>query len=169
MAAEKRPKNAGFSVALVEKHPRRAARSLLALVIGFAAAILIVLLTTLLFRATGTVPVRFTGIRSSLVASIANPGFFALYVALLAGVAGTLSLSTAKSGPLIGVLVSVTTIPAAANAAVAGAYGAGVTARGAIEQLAINLGALLVAGSVTLALQRSLYKIRRATYERRRR
>jgi uncharacterized membrane protein len=34
-----------------------------------------------------------------------------------------LSLSTAKSGALIGVLISVTTIPAAANVGVASAYG----------------------------------------------
>ena len=34
-----------------------------------------------------------------------------------------LSLTTAKSGALIGVLISVTTIPAAANIGVAAAYG----------------------------------------------
>ena len=41
---------------------------------------------------------------------------------LLAGVAGMLSLTTAKSGALVGVLISVTTIPAAANVGVAAAY-----------------------------------------------
>ena len=46
-------------------------------------------------------------------------------VALLAGTAGMLSLTSAKSGALIGVLVSVTTIPAAANIGVAAAYGNG--------------------------------------------
>lgn len=159
---------AGFSVALVEGRARLAAGSLLALIVGFLVAIVVAYLATRIFQATGVVPDRFHGIKSTLIASIANPGFFALYVALLAGVAGTLSLTTAKSGPLIGVLVSVTTIPAAANIAVAGAYGLGSTFHGAIEQLAINLGALLVAGTITLALQRWLYRLRRAAYERQR-
>jgi hypothetical protein len=38
------------------------------------------------------------------------------------GVAGVLALTSAKSGALVGVLISVTTGPAAANAAVALAY-----------------------------------------------
>ena len=42
-----------------------------------------------------------------------------------------LSLTTAKSGALIGVLVSVTTIPAASNIGVAAAYGEWDTATGA--------------------------------------
>ena len=46
----------------------------------------------------------------------------AFFVAFCAGVAGMLSLTTAKSGALIGVLISVTTIPAAANIAVAFVY-----------------------------------------------
>ena len=36
-------------------------------------------------------------------------------MAFVAGIAGMLSLTSAKSGALIGVLISVTTIPAAAN------------------------------------------------------
>jgi len=51
-------------------------------------------------------------------------------VALLAGIAGVLSLSTAKSGALIGVLVSVTTIPAAANVALLPPTGTGTNSVG---------------------------------------
>ena len=54
---------------------------------------------------------------------ISKPDFFSVYVAIIAGVAGVLSLTSAKSGALIGVLVSVTTIPAAANIGVAAALG----------------------------------------------
>jgi hypothetical protein len=43
-------------------------------------------------------------------------------VAVLAGIAGILSLTSAKSGALVGVAISVTTVPAAANAAVAFAF-----------------------------------------------
>ena len=69
---------------------------------------------------------RLPGLRSARHAEtlfISDPNRYSVIVALLAGVAGMVSLTTAKSGALIGVLVSVTTIPAAANVAVAAAYG----------------------------------------------
>lgn len=46
--------------------------------------------------------------------SITELGGFPVLVALLAGTVGLLSLTTAKSGVLIGVVVSVTTSPATA-------------------------------------------------------
>ena len=57
-----------------------------------------------------------------------------------------LSLTSAKSGALIGVLVSVTTIPAAANIGVAAAYAEWSEWRGAMLQLGVNLAAILIAG-----------------------
>ena len=72
-----------------------------------------------------------------------------------------LSLTSAKSGALIGVLVSVTTIPAAANIGVAAAYGEWAEWRGAMLQLAVNLAAILLAGVGTLFVQRRLYMRRR--------
>jgi hypothetical protein len=68
-----------------------------------------------------------------------------------------LSLSTAKSGALIGVLISVTTIPAAANIGVSAAYEDWSSWRGSVGQLAINLGSIIVAGSAVLYVQRLLY------------
>jgi uncharacterized membrane protein len=76
-----------------------------------------------------------------------------------------LSLSTSKSGALIGVLISVTTIPAAANIGVTAAYGDWENFRGSAGQLAINLGAILLAGTTTLAVQRILYVRRRRRHE----
>ena len=80
-----------------------------------------------------------------------------MLVALLAGTAGMLSLSTAKSGALIGVLISVTTIPAAANIGVAAAYRDWDEWRGATLQLVINLSMIVLAGLVTLGVERRLY------------
>jgi hypothetical protein len=77
-----------------------------------------------------------------------------------------LSLSTAKSGAIIGVLISVTTIPAAANIGVAAAYADWPSWRGSVSQLGINLGAILLAGITTLAIQRALYRRRRARHLR---
>ena len=78
-----------------------------------------------------------------------------------------LSLSTAKSGALIGVLISVTTIPAAANIGVAAAYQDWESWRGSIEQLAINLASIVAAGTAVLAAQRALYLRRRGEAPRR--
>lgn len=72
-----------------------------------------------------------------------------------------LSLTSAKSGALVGVLISVTTIPAAAAIGVAAAFGDWSDWRGAIAQLAINLGAIVIAGVATLLLQNRVYERRR--------
>ena len=82
-------------------------------------------------------------------------------MAFVAGIAGILSLTSAKSGALVGVLISVTTIPAAANIGVAAAYGDAHEALGAAAQLGINLVALVLAGVLTLSLQRRFYVARR--------
>lgn len=77
-----------------------------------------------------------------------------------------LSLSTAKSGALIGVLISVTTIPAAANIGVAAAYRDGDGWLGSATQLALNLASIVVAGTTVLTVQRVLYARRRRRHLR---
>ena len=160
---------AAFCVALVQRRPRLAARSFSALAVGFPLAIGAVFVATLTFKATGIAPGTFSTENHSLARTIAAPDFFAAFVAFCAGVAGVLSLTTAKSGALIGVLISVTTIPAAANVGVAAAYGDGESFRGSLGQLAVNVAALLAAGALTLLVQRAFYRRRRAAHTRRRR
>lgn len=157
---------AGFCVALVQPPRSLALRSFLALAIGFPLAIGAVTVASLTFMATGVTPAEFSLEDHSLARVIASPDFFALFVALCAGAAGMLSLSTAKSGALIGVLISVTTIPAAANVGIGAAYGDGPAFRGSLGQLAINLAGILVAGTLTLAMQRALYEHRRRRHLR---
>jgi hypothetical protein len=72
-----------------------------------------------------------------------------------------LSLTSAKSGALVGVLISVTTIPAASNVGVAAAYGEWSDAGGAALQLGINLAGIVAAGLLTLFIQRRYYIARR--------
>ncbi len=155
---------AGFCVALVQRRPAIAVRSLAALAIGFPLAITLTVLVAWVFRATGITPDAFSAADHGLSRSIANPDFLAFFVAFCAGIAGMLSLTTAKSGALIGVLISVTTIPAAANIAVAFAYGDWSSWRGSQAQLALNIGGILLAGVGTLAIQRRLYARRRARH-----
>lgn len=152
---------AGICVALVQRRRSLAVRSFVALAIGFPLAISAVFLATLVFKTTGLTPDVFSEKNHELASLIANPDFFAFFVAACAGAAGMLSLSTAKSGALIGVLISVTTIPAAANIGVSAAYGDWSSWRGSMAQLAINLGAILLAGTGTLYAQKLGYRRRR--------
>ncbi len=152
---------AGFCVALVQKQRRLAAHSFVALAVGFPVAITVTYLVALVFKATGIAPEAFSFDEFSLAHAISSPDFFAFFVAFCAGVAGMLSLTTAKSGALIGVLISVTTIPAAAAVAVAAAYRDGEAWAGSLAQLGVNLTMILVAGSGTMLLQRLLYQRRR--------
>ena len=152
---------AGVCVAVVELRRELARRSALALVVGFALAIGAVVLATLAFDGADIVPDTFDTADHALAKSISSPDAFAFIVALCAGAAGMLSLSTAKSGALIGVLISVTTIPAAANIGIAIAYADWDTAAGSAGQLAVNLVAILLAGTLTLYIQRLLYQRRK--------
>ncbi|MFD5229755.1 DUF389 domain-containing protein [Streptomyces qaidamensis] len=148
---------AGISTAVVRLRPRLAARSLIALVVGFAAAMAVTVAFSLFMDAAGL----FT--EAQLEADRPNTGFIyapdrlSFVVAVLAGIAGTLSLTSAKSGALVGVAISVTTIPAAANAAVALSYGDMKQTWGSTEQLLLNLLGIILAGTLTLAAQRWLW------------
>jgi uncharacterized hydrophobic protein (TIGR00271 family) len=155
---------AGFCVAAVHKRGELALRSALALAVGFPLAITAVYVATHVFKATGLFTDDFTQEGHGLANIISEPDFFTFFVAVCAGAAGMLSLSTAKSGALIGVLISVTTIPAAANIGVAAAYADSEAWRGSVAQLAINLGSIILAGSAVLYAQRLLYIRRKARH-----
>jgi uncharacterized membrane protein len=83
----------------------------------------------------------------------ANLGAFV--VAFTAGAAGVVALGRAKSGANVGVLVSITTIPSAANVGVALAMGNGSEALRSFTLLIVNLLGLLAGGLLTLVLTRA--------------
>jgi uncharacterized hydrophobic protein (TIGR00271 family) len=152
---------AGLCVAIVQRRTALARRSARALLAGFALTIPVVYLTTLLLKAVGVFDPGFSQDGHSFANIISSPDLLSFLVAACAGVAGMLSLSTAKSGALIGVLISVTTIPAAANVGVAAAYRDWDACRGSLAQLGINLGAIVLSGVTVLWLQRIHYVRRR--------
>jgi uncharacterized hydrophobic protein (TIGR00271 family) len=147
---------AGLCVALVLRERTLAMRSLRALVIGFPAAIGVTVLATLLARVAGLVEPAMLDSEHPLTSFISRPDAFSFVVAFLAGIAGILSLTAAKSGALIGVLISVTTVPAAGSTAVALALGEPGMARGSALQLAVNLCGMVIAGTLTLLFERQL-------------
>jgi uncharacterized hydrophobic protein (TIGR00271 family) len=123
-------------------------------------------LAALIFKGTGLSPEDYVPDEHELTGFISHPDFFSFFVAFVAGTAGVLSLTSAKSGALIGVLISVTTIPAASNIGVAAAYGDWNEAGGAAAQLAINLTAIVLSGVLTLFIQRRYYVTRRRRHLR---
>jgi uncharacterized hydrophobic protein (TIGR00271 family) len=152
---------AGLSVALVQRRPEFARRSLEALAVGFPAGILLACLSSAIFKWTGVSPDDFVPSDHEFTNFISDPDFFSFFVAFVAGTVGILSLTSAKSGALIGVLISVTTIPAASNIGVAAAYEDWSEAGGAAAQLTINLTSIVLAGVLTLFIQRRYYVARR--------
>ena len=155
---------AAICVALVRRQRNLAKRSLIALAVGFPIGTLAALFVSIILIAVGAFPDEYG--THEFTDFISNPDFLSFFVAVVAGVAGMLSLTTAKSGALIGVLVSVTTIPAASNVGVAAAYGEWDAAFGAAEQLVINLAGIVVAGVVTLTVQNRDYVVRRREHLR---
>jgi uncharacterized hydrophobic protein (TIGR00271 family) len=145
---------AGLCVALVQRRAQVALRSSTALLVGFPVGMLGTVLLTWLMTWWGLFDRGFLTRDRPLTEFIWQPDALSWIVAFLAGVAGMLSLTSAKSGALVGVLISVTTVPAAANVAVAIAYGVWDEASGSAVQLVLNVSAIIVAGTLTLLIQR---------------
>ncbi|MET9553252.1 DUF389 domain-containing protein [Streptomyces sp. NPDC006645] len=154
---------AGICTAVVRRSARLALRSAVALIVGFAAAMVLTTGFSLLMTAFGLFSESMLEADRPNTAFVYAPDLFSFVVAILAGVAGMLSLTSAKSGLLVGVAISVTTVPAAANAAVALGYGDLHQVWGSSVQLLVNLAGIVLAGTLTLLLQRFLWKRTRGT------
>ncbi len=156
---------AGMCTAAVQRAPRLALRSATALLAGFAVAMAVTAAFSVFMDAVGLFSeAKLDGERPN-TGFVYAPDWFSFVVAVLAGAAGMLSLTSAKSGALVGVAISVTTVPAAANAAVALTYGDTHQTWRSTEQLLLNLAGIVVAGTLTLLIQKSLW----ATMKRRKR
>lgn len=144
---------AAIAVGAVGRHRALARRGALALLAGYLLAIGITVLAALSARAVGLFDpgsLRDLG----AVSFVYQVGPASAVVAVLAGLAGMLALTSQKSGALIGVFISVTTIPAAGSAAVAAVVGDWGLAGLSLLQLLVNLAGVVVAGILALWLRR---------------
>jgi uncharacterized hydrophobic protein (TIGR00271 family) len=145
----------------IDKKDRGAIRSgLTALVAGFAIAVLATAIFGLLIRWSGETPRLYeAGVRpvSDLINS---PNVFSVIVAVLAGIVGVVSLTESRANALIGVFISVTTIPAASDMGLSAAYGSWPEARGSTFQLLLNVVLLIAVGAAGLRLQRAVWRNR---------
>lgn len=148
---------AGFCTALVQRAPRLALRSMIALLVGFAVAMVATVGFSFFMDAVDLFDAESLDAARPNTNFIYRPDWFSFVVAVLAGAAGMLSLTSAKSGALVGVAISVTTVPAAANAAVAFSYDKYNQAWGSTEQLLLNLLGIVLAGTCTLLAQKLLW------------
>ena len=133
----------------------RARRGLMTLVVGFGAGAIGAWLLTEVLQAADVVNPQTAPTRQ-LTLFISEPGTLSVLVALLAGIAGALAVTLPGTRGLVGVFVSVTTIPAAANMGVAIAARDGSELLGAGVQLLVNVVCLIAAGAVTLKARRRL-------------
>ena len=152
--------NAIISVALgIERRDWHPVRSgLRALFVGFAAAILASLAFSACIRWLGLAPAAFLDGLRPVADLINSPDLFSVVIAILAGIVGVVSLTESRASALIGVVISVTTIPAASAIGVSAAFGSWGDAGGSALQLLLNAGLLLVVGVLTLHAQRRLWR-----------
>jgi uncharacterized hydrophobic protein (TIGR00271 family) len=145
---------AALCVGVVRGRWRMVRKAIWALVIGFLIGIVVTVLSTWLLDAAGLIDREMLLAERPMTSFIWHPDALSWVIGFLSGIAGMLSLTSAKASALVGVLISVTTVPAAANAAVALAYGVTREATGSAIQLLINLAAIVGAGVLTLLVQR---------------
>jgi uncharacterized hydrophobic protein (TIGR00271 family) len=141
-------------VGLVSRRGRLARRAFITLVIGLAATCLAALALAALLDVTDRIPSGFE-VGESAVSDLTTVNEATIGVAFAAGVAGLLALET-RASSAVGVAISITTIPAAAYLGVAAAMGEADKAWGALAVLGVNVATLIVAGVLTLIVQRRL-------------
>ena len=144
---------AALAVALVRRRMYLARRASIALLVGFPVAMAVTAAFVLSGEALGWITLRSTRELTD-VDFIFQVGPLSVVVALLAGAAGMLSLVSAKSAALVGVFISVTTVPAAGFAVVAASVGDWDIAAESAAQLAVNLVGITLAGVLVLAVRR---------------
>jgi len=128
------------------------------LVKGFAVAIAVTLVFALAAGAAGWIDDGSITAARPLTGFIWKPDRWSVVVALLAGAAGTLSLTAGRSTALVGVFISVTTVPAAGDLALSLALWVPGEMGGAAAQLVINLVGMVLAGIATLVAQRAIWR-----------
>lgn len=148
---------AALAVALVRRQWKLGRRAALALGVGFPVAMLAAAFTAWLSVPLGLFPADVLD-RGSAADFIYHPGPYSLIVAVLAGAAGMLSVISRRSAALVGVFISVTTVPAAGFVAVALVLGEFEKAAGSALQLALNLAGIVAAAVAVLIFYRLVTK-----------
>jgi len=144
---------AAIAVGLVLRRWDLVRRAALALAAGFPLAIAVTAVLALVGSWFGLFD-RTVLLSAHQVDFVFQVGPFSLIVALLAGAAGMLSMTSAKSAALVGVFISVTTVPAAGYVAIAAVLGEWDRAALSLGQLVVNLIGIVLAAALVLAVRK---------------
>lgn len=148
---------AALGVSLVRRRWTLLLASSRALVLGFLCAIAVTAVFALVARWLGWITLAQVTAPRPATGFIYTPDKWSFIVALIAAAAGVLSVTSSRVGGLSGVFISVTTIPAAGNLALGLAFWVPSEIWGSVQQLALNLTGMAVAGWLTLAVQERVW------------
>jgi uncharacterized hydrophobic protein (TIGR00271 family) len=141
-------------VGVVGRRGRLVRRALVTLAVGLGMSCLAACLMTVALDLLDLLPSGFK-LGERALSGLTTVDVSTIGVAIAAGVAGMLAVET-RASSAVGVAISVTTIPAAAYLGVAAGVGEEDKAWGALGVLAVNVTVLLIAGTVTLLVQRRM-------------
>jgi uncharacterized hydrophobic protein (TIGR00271 family) len=144
---------AAIAVGLVLRRWDLVRRAGVALAVGFPVSMAITLAGVLLGSAVDLFDPHAI-VNNHQVDFVYQVGPASLVVAVLAGAAGMLAMTSAKSAALVGVFISVTTVPAAGYAMVAAVAGRWDRAGFSVLQLLVNLVGIVLAAAIVLILRR---------------
>jgi uncharacterized hydrophobic protein (TIGR00271 family) len=146
---------AAASAGIVLLRWRLVGRSLRLLGTSFPFAVGVVTVLALLCRVVGWITPGMVAAPRPNTDFIWHPEQWSLIVALVAGAAGALALAIQKTATMVGVFISVTTVPAAGNLALGLAVWNPEEIRGSLAQLGINIAGMIISGTVLLLVVRT--------------
>ncbi len=149
---------AGIALGISHRSRRLVRQSTRTLVLGFAIATALTIAAALAMRLTGWASVADLLAERPETGFITRPDRWSFPVAFVAGAAGMLALTSAKSSSLVGVFISVTTVPAAAAFALGVAFGDWIDAVRSALQLGINVLGILLAALLTVRALQALWR-----------
>jgi uncharacterized hydrophobic protein (TIGR00271 family) len=147
-----------LGLALVLRQRHLLGQAIRSLIIGFVIAIAVTSALVWIARITGLVSGADLDAPRPSVEFIYTPSLWSFIVAVIAATAGVLAITSSVSTGIIGVFISVTTIPAAGNIAIGLVFARWDEVVGSALQLAINLAGMALAGWITLEIRVSLSK-----------
>lgn len=146
---------AAISAGIVLRRWSLVARSARLLFFSFAFAIAVVTLLALVFGAFGAITAEDVTRPRPNTGFIWHPDMWSFIVALVAGAAGALALAIQKTSTMVGVFISVTTVPAAGNLALGLAVRDRGEILGSLAQLGSNVAGMIISGTLLLAMMRA--------------
>ncbi|CAB4683769.1 unannotated protein [freshwater metagenome] len=148
---------ATLGLSIIKRRPNLLRQALRTLLIGFAVSIGVVAALALAAKGFGFITEVDVLKPRPGTEFIYSPNWWSFLVAVVAGAAGVLSLTSSRTNGLVGVFISVTTIPASGNIAIALVFGLWHEVIGSAAQLGINIGGMAIAGWLTLLFQQAVW------------